>query len=101
VSVITPGGTATSTASYTLSGTALPTVTSFTPTSGPVGTLVTVTGTNVGAATAVKVNGVAVVFTVTATTSLNFRVPVGATTGFIAVTTAGGTATTTTSYTVA
>ncbi|CAB4945700.1 MAG: hypothetical protein F2842_05720 [Actinobacteria bacterium] len=100
VSVTTPGGTTTSVTSYTLSGTARPTVTSFTPTRGPVGTTVTVTGINAGAATSVKVNGVTATFTVLTPATLRLTVPVRATTGRIAVTTAGGTAISATSFTV-
>jgi hypothetical protein len=61
---------------------------------------VTVTGINAGAATSVKVNGVTATFTVLTPATLRLTVPVRATTGRIAVTTAGGTAISTTSFTV-
>lgn len=81
---------------------AAPTITSFTPTSGPVGTSVTITGTNFTGATSVTFNNVnAPGFTVAATgTSITVAVPTGATTGPIRVTTPGGTATSTTNFTV-
>ena len=100
ITVTTPGGSVISTSSVTLSGTALPTITGFAATSGPVGTVVTVTGANVGAASATAVNGVVATFTVTSATTLNLIVPVGAATGKITVTTAGGTATSAASFTV-
>lgn len=78
-----------------------PAIASFTPASGPVGTTVTVTGTNFTGASAVALNGAAITgFTVVDATTITFVVPAGATSGSIAVTTAGGTATSTTPFTV-
>lgn len=82
---------------------AAPTITSFTPTSGPIGTSVTITGTNftTPAVTAVTFNGVAATFTPpTSATSLTATVPAGATDGPIAVTNADGTATSATNFDV-
>lgn len=80
---------------------ATPTVASFSPASGAVGTTVTVTGTNLSGATAVTLNGVAITgFTVVNATTITFVVPSGATSGPIAVTTPGGTATSTGTFTV-
>jgi hypothetical protein len=80
---------------------AAPTIASFTPISGPVGTTVTVTGTHFNGATSVTLNGVDVPnFTVLEATTLAFEVPTGATSGLIAVTTPGGTATSTSSFMV-
>ncbi len=77
------------------------TITSFTPTSGPVGTSVVITGTGFVTVTSVKFNGVAAVSPVTnSATQITATVPTGATTGPITVTDAGGTATSTTSFTV-
>jgi hypothetical protein len=77
------------------------TLTSFTPASGPVGTSVTLTGTNLSGATAVAFNGTAAAsFTVVSATQITATVPAGATTGTIAVTTPGGTATSAASFTV-
>ena len=50
ISVTKPGGTATTSSSFN----PLPTISSFTPTSGGAGTVVTITGTNFTGATAVK-----------------------------------------------
>lgn len=71
-----------------------PTVTGFSPTSGPVGTSVTIDGTNFIGATAVTFNGTnQPAFTVVSATQITAAVPAGATTGPIAVTTTTGTAT--------
>ncbi|MDO7877457.1 FG-GAP-like repeat-containing protein [Hymenobacter sp. ASUV-10] len=85
-----------------LLGILAPTIASFTPASGAVGTTVTVTGANLTGATALTLNGVTVNgFTVNGTgTSITFTVPNGASTGLIAVTTPGGTATSATNFTV-
>jgi hypothetical protein len=99
LAVTTPGGTATSTSNFTVL--AAPSITSFTPTSGPAGTSVIINGTNLTGATAVTFNGVnATVFTVNSATKITATVPNGATTGKIAVTTPGGTATSATDFTV-
>ncbi|MBO2012786.1 beta strand repeat-containing protein [Hymenobacter negativus] len=81
----------------------VPTVTSFTPTTGPVGTSVAITGTHfndAGAAT-VKFNGTtATTVTVNSNSQITASVPAGATTGTISVTNADGTGTSTNSFTV-
>ena len=81
-------------------GGAAPTITSFVPTSGPVGTSVTITGTNLTGATSVKFNGVSATITSNTATQIVTKVPTGATTGPITVTTANGTATSATNFTV-
>ncbi len=73
-----------------------PTITSFTPLTGVIGTVVTITGTNLngsgpGTTTVTFNNTNAVITAVTATTLLT-TVPQGATTGKITVVTPGGTA---------
>ena len=79
---------------------AAPTVTSFSPTSGGIGTSVTLTGTNFTGATAVKFHGTAASsFSVTNSTTISAVVASGTTTGTITVTTLGGTATSSTSFT--
>ncbi|WP_158022699.1 IPT/TIG domain-containing protein [Hymenobacter coccineus] len=73
---------------------ASPTIASFTPGSGPVGTTVTVTGANFSGASVLLMNGVGVsAFTVIDAATITFTVPADATSGLLAVTTPGGTAT--------
>lgn len=78
-----------------------PTIVSFTG-SGSVGDTITISGTNfIVGATAVSFNGtLSSTVNVTSATTLTAVVPVGATTGTISVTTAGGTAVSGTSFTV-
>jgi fibronectin type 3 domain-containing protein len=77
-----------------------PTITSFTPASGPVSTSVSINGTNFTGATAVKFNGMSATFAVTSDSAVRATVPVGATSGPISVATPQGTATSGTSFTV-
>ena len=83
-----------------------PTITGFTPTSGPVGTTVTITGTNFYAngtayPVAVSFGGTAATsVTVTSATQLTAVVPSGAATGAVVVTSFGDTATSGTDFTV-
>ena len=76
-----------------------PTISGFNPTLGPVGTQVTISGTNLSGASAVSFNGTSAGalgtgFFVDSATQIRAFVPTGATTGAISVTTSGGTATT-------
>jgi hypothetical protein len=98
VSVTNASGTGRSAASFTVL--APPTIAGFSPSSGPVGASVTVTGTAFTGATAVTFNGVSASFTVDSATQVTATVPAGATTGPIGVTTPGGTATSVSSFTV-
>ena len=77
-----------------------PKVTAFTPSSGPAGTFVTVTGSGFSGAIKVAFNRAAAAFSVLGATQLTATVPSGATTGRIAVTTPGGAATSAASFTV-
>lgn len=80
-----------------------PTITSFSPTSGPIGTIVTITGTNfsnIPANNLVKFNGLTAPVSVSTSTSLLTQVPAGATTGFIEVTVGCHTAVSASSFTV-
>ncbi len=94
--ITTSGGTATSSATFTI----LPSITSFSPTSGPVGTSVTVTGSGFTGATGVTFNGAAASFNLNSDSQITATVPSAATTGPISVATKGGTATSTTNFTV-
>ncbi|MFM8303255.1 MAG: IPT/TIG domain-containing protein [Actinomycetota bacterium] len=109
ISVTTPSGTASSASSYTVSattsttagsGTALPTISKYTPSSGPVGTKVTLTGTNFTGTTSVRIGTVAMAFTVVSATQITATVPSGSTTGRLSVTNASGTATTAGTFSV-
>lgn len=80
-----------------------PTISSFAPSSGPVGITVTITGTNFSSTPAnntVTFNGTTALVTVSTTTTLTVTVPIGATTGPISVTVGGNTATSATDFTV-
>lgn len=75
-------------------------VTSFTPTNGPAGTSVSVTGVSLTGATSVSFNGTPASFTVNSSTSITAVVPAGATSGQISVVTPCGTATSSGVFTV-
>ena len=89
VSVTTPGGTSNG-LGFTVT-TPASTITALSPTSGPVGTSVVITGTNLTGTTAVSFNGVAATFTVNSATQITATVPAGATSGSVVVATPGGT----------
>jgi hypothetical protein len=99
ITIVTPAGTATSANNFTVNA-AAPTIASFSPTSGTIGTSVTITGSNFTGATGVKFNGTTATFSVTDTSHIATSVPNGAATGTISVTTPSGTATSTGSFTV-
>jgi hypothetical protein len=76
-------------------------ITSFTPLTGPVGTSVTLTGTHLTGATAVRFNGTpANTFNVVSATQVTATVPSGAATGAITIKSPAGTATSSGSFTV-
>lgn len=78
-------------------------ITSLDPTSGPVGTVVTIYGTGFSATpanNAVAFNGTAATVTASASGSISTTVPTGATTGKVTVTVAGQTATSAQDFTV-
>ena len=73
---------------------ATPTITALAPPSAVVGTVIAITGTDLDKATAITFNGIAAkTITDNTTTALKVTVPEGATSGKLAVTTAGGTVT--------
>jgi len=81
----------------------LPAISGFDPTSGSAGTSVTITGSNFSASTTgntVRFNGIVAQVTSATSSSLAVTVPAGATSGPITVSTAGGTATSSGSFTV-
>ena len=87
VTVKTPGGTLKSNYIFRVT----PVIFSFRPTSGPVGTPVTITGTSFTGAKKVTFGGVkANTFSVDSDSQITATVPTGAKTGKIAVTTPGG-----------
>jgi hypothetical protein len=77
-----------------------PTINSFTPTSGPAGTAVTISGANFTGATAVAFNGASASYTVNSDSQITVTVPNGASTGPITVTTASGAATSASNFSV-
>ena len=96
VTVTTGSKTLSTIATYDIT----PTSKSFTPASGPVGTVVTITGTGLEQASKVTFNKVVATFTVVSDTEITAMVPAGATTGKIVVFTKGGSASSTTNFTV-
>jgi len=80
-------GSAVSASSFTVT----PHISSFTPTSGTMGTTVTITGTSFTGATAVTFFRVPANFTVVSDTQITATVPGGALSGWISVKTANGT----------
>jgi alpha-tubulin suppressor-like RCC1 family protein len=97
VRVETPGGTAVSTGSLTISSTLrAPTLAvsgALSASTGGRGTAVTVTGTNLGSVTQVMRGTVAVPFVVLSETQIVLAVPSGLATGTLVFTTAGGSVT--------
>jgi uncharacterized repeat protein (TIGR03803 family) len=97
VNVVTPGGTLKSNKTFRVT----PQITSFNPPSGPVGTPVIITGVSLTQGTKVVFGRVkATTFTVNSDTEITATVPTGAVTGKIAITTAGGNATSAATFTV-
>jgi hypothetical protein len=101
VTVTTPNGTGTSATDFTVGTAPMPQIASFTPSSGPVGTKVTIDGTDFTGATSVTFNDVVdPTFKVVSATQITATVPAAATTGPIAVTTPNGTGTSKTDFAV-
>jgi uncharacterized repeat protein (TIGR03803 family) len=96
VTVATPSGFRVSSKNFRV----LPVISSFSPTSGPVGSQVVITGTGLTQTTKVTFGGVAATNFTKSATQVTAIVPTGAVTGKIGITTAGGTATSATVFTV-
>ncbi len=97
VTVATPSGFRVSSKTFRV----LPVISSFSPTSGTVGIQVVIKGTGLTQTTKVTFGGVkATAFTVNSATQVTATVPTGAVTGKISITTAGGTATSSGTFTV-
>jgi hypothetical protein len=89
--VVTVGGVASNGISFAITQPA-PGITSLTPTSGAIGTMVTIAGTNFGATqgtSSVTFNGVSSTPTAWSTSSISVPVPTGATSGNVVVTVGG------------
>jgi IPT/TIG domain len=87
VRVTTSSGTLTSNKKFRVT----PQVTSFSPTSGAMGTTVTITGVSLKQTTSVTFGGAkATMFTVNSDTQVTATVPTAAVSGVIAITTPGG-----------
>jgi uncharacterized protein YjdB len=85
-------GTVSGSTALTVTASTTPSITSLSPTSGPEGTLVTVTGTNFGGTqgtSVIKFNGLVAAVTTWSNTQITVAVPRGATTGNVAVTVGG------------
>ncbi len=94
---VTTGSTVLSTtATYKVT----PTYKSFTPPSGPVGTVVTFNGTGLTQTTKVTIDKISTSFTVVSDSEITASVPAGAATGKIVVTTKGGSVSSSTNFTV-
>jgi uncharacterized repeat protein (TIGR03803 family) len=94
---VTTGSTVLSTAAmYKIT----PTYKSFTPPSGPVGTVVTFNGTGLTQTTKVTIDKISASFTAVSDSEITATVPTGAATGKIVVTTKGGSVTSSTNFTV-
>ena len=78
----------------------IPSITSFSPSAGPVGSSVTITGMSLSQASAVTIGGVKATFVVNSDTQVAATVPPGAVTGKIKITTKGGGAASATNFTV-
>ena len=99
ITVTASGGTATSGGSFQVVS-PVPTISSISPTSGIVGSAVTINGTNYSAVTGVAFNGTPAKFTINSSIKITATVPPLATTGKITVTNSGGTATSASTFTV-
>ncbi|MBI1821017.1 MAG: IPT/TIG domain-containing protein [Nitrospirae bacterium] len=102
VKVVNPGGLNSNSVNFTVNNPG-PTITGFTPTSGTVGTVVTITGSNFATVVSndkVYFNGTPAIITSGNATQITTSVPLGTTTGPIFLTTPLGSTTSATSFTI-
>jgi hypothetical protein len=76
--------------SITISQPAQVSISSFTPTSGCVGSTVTINGQNLNSVTSIDFNGISATFVIISSTEISATVPASATTGLINLTTSAG-----------
>lgn len=99
VTVVTPFGIGTSAVDFNVTTAPPPVITGFSPESGPIGTQVVISGSDVDDATEVRFNGVVAEFSSFGGT-IAATVPAGATTGPITVVTSSGSAVSTAAFVV-
>jgi Leucine-rich repeat (LRR) protein len=90
IAVTTPSGTGTSATNY--DPVLAPSISSFTPISGFVGTQVQITGSEFTTVSSVRFNNITSSYTLVSDTGIRATVPSTATSGFVTVITSGGTA---------
>ena len=95
-----PAASGTVILNWNLSANFAPQITSFSPSSGSAGNVVTINGVNFSGATGVTFNGLNAVFTIGSDVQISAIVPAGATTGPIQVVKPSGTATSASSFAV-
>jgi hypothetical protein len=88
------------TSTDTFAPAAPPTITSFTPGNGSVGTVVTITGTNLANTVGVQIGRIITVPTSVSATQVTFTIPAGAVTGSITILSKDGSVTATGTFTV-
>jgi len=102
IAVTSPNGSATSATSFTVTTVlGVPTISSFTPSSGPVGTAFTISGTNFHPTMAqnqVRLNLTPTQLTSATSTQIGTSVPTATASGRVSVTTPGGSATSTSDF---
>jgi M6 family metalloprotease-like protein/uncharacterized delta-60 repeat protein len=101
VTVVNPDGTSTDAVTFTVLEYVTPAITGFDPTSGPPGTWVTITGTDVAGTFDVRFGGVSSIsFYVSSSTTVEAEVPADAVTGTLEIENPAGIATSVDTFTV-
>ena len=99
ITLVSSSGAFTSTVAFTVTP-AAPTLSAFTPPSGPVGTVVTLRGTNLLQTTSVRFSGLTAPYTVQNDWEVLATVPAGSATGKVSLTTPGGSVQSATNFVV-